>query len=243
MKYVVKSGDTLARIASHHHTSVDGLLKANPQIKNPNLIHPGQHLTLPGQAPAAPPSPNAAAGPATPKSGADARPAIAWGKKVSPEFKRKVIEIAKGLGTEPDYLMAAMAFESGETFSPSVKNGAGSGATGLIQFMPKTAMTLGTTTADLAKMSAEQQLDYVEKYFAPYRGKLSTIDDVYMAILYPAALGKEHSHVLFDKEHKKKAYKQNAGLDADHDGKITKAEASHHVRNKLKKGMHADNAG
>lgn len=41
--------------------------------------------------------------------------------------------------------MAAMAFESGETFSPSIKNAAGSGAVGLIQFMPSTAKALGTS--------------------------------------------------------------------------------------------------
>jgi hypothetical protein len=47
---------------------------------------------------------------------------------------------------------------------PSKPNAAGSGATGLIQFMPKIAKDLGTTTSALAKMSAEEQLVYVEKY-------------------------------------------------------------------------------
>jgi soluble lytic murein transglycosylase-like protein len=35
--------------------------------------------------------------------------------------------------------MACMAWESGRSFRPDVKNMAGSGATGLIQFMPTTA--------------------------------------------------------------------------------------------------------
>ncbi len=43
--------------------------------------------------------------------------------------------------------MAAMAFESARTFSADIVNKA-SGATGLIQFMPKTAEGLGTWTGE-----------------------------------------------------------------------------------------------
>ncbi|AXB30838.1 hypothetical protein DSB67_04295 [Vibrio campbellii] len=84
---------------------------------------------------------------------------IAWGAKVSPEFKHKVLLVCKELGINPDFLMACMAFETGETFSPKIKNAAGSGATGLIQFMPATAKGLGTTTEKLAQMTAVKQLD------------------------------------------------------------------------------------
>lgn len=105
--------------------------------------------------------------------------AIAWGAKVSTPFKTRVREIAGNLGISPDFLMSCMAFETGETFSPSIENAAGSGATGLIQFMPRTARGLGTTTEELAKMTAVKQLDYVERYFLPYRGRLSTLEDIY----------------------------------------------------------------
>ncbi len=50
-----------------------------------------------------------------------------------------------------NHLMAAMVFESGESFSLAIKNAAGSGARGFIQFIPRTAQDLGTTTAELAK--------------------------------------------------------------------------------------------
>jgi hypothetical protein len=62
---------------------------------------------------------------------------IAWGKKVAGAFKNKIIQIGAQLEVSPDYLMACIAFETGATFSPSIKNAAGSGAVGLIQFMPK----------------------------------------------------------------------------------------------------------
>jgi len=164
---------------------------------------------------------------------------LAWGKQVSAEFCDRIREIADSLGTDPNYLMACIAFESGETFSPAIKNAAGSGATGLIQFMPGTAQALGTTTEELASMTAEEQLDYVEEYFLPSSGKLTTLEDVYMAILWPAAVGKPLDYVLFEKddpEHPRR-YIQNAGLDFDQDGIITKAEAAGKVRKKLEKGL------
>jgi Transglycosylase SLT domain len=169
----------------------------------------------------------------------DARPqpspsgSLVWGAKVSAAFRAKVVEIAKDLGTDPNYLMAAMAFESGETFSPSVKNPKSS-ATGLIQFMSSTATDLGTSTAELAKMTAEAQLDYVADYFAPYKGRLKGIEDVYMAIIWPAAIGQPDSYVLFSKP--SKHYKPNSGLDANNDGKVTKEEAAARVKAKLEKG-------
>ena len=164
-------------------------------------------------------------------------PKIAFGAKVSTEFKHKIVEVAARLKLNVNFLMAAMAFESGETFSASVKNAAGSGAVGLIQFMPSTAKLLGTTIDALASMTAVEQLKYVEKYFEPYTGRLQTVEDLYMAILWPAAIGKAEDYVLFDKVRTPKAYAQNKGLDHNKDGKVTKQEATSAVRAKLNRGM------
>lgn len=43
----VKAGDTLTGIASKHGVSLENLMRQNPQIRDANLIHPGQHLELP----------------------------------------------------------------------------------------------------------------------------------------------------------------------------------------------------
>jgi len=165
--------------------------------------------------------------------------ALAWGAKVSQEFRDKVTRIASVIGIDTNFLMACMAFESGETFSPSIRNAAGSGAVGLIQFMPSTAVLLGTTTDELVSKTAEEQLDDVLKYFEPHQGKLQTLADVYMCILWPAAIGKPDYYVLFDKSdpHHPKQYIQNRGLDFNADGKITKSEATYPVSKKLKKGL------
>lgn len=148
---------------------------------------------------------------------------IAWGAKVSQTFRDRVWWICRTLDFNPDDLMACMAWESGRSFSPSKQNLAGSGATGLIQFMPATARSLGTTTAALAQMTAENQLNFVYKYLRPWKGKVKDLSDLYMTILWPKAVGKPADYALFTGG---VAYRQNAGLDTNRDGRVTKAECS-----------------
>ena len=166
---------------------------------------------------------------------------IAWGSKVSPAFRDRVMWIATELQLPPNdganWLMACMAWESGESFSPSVKNMAGSGAIGLIQFMPSTAKALGTTTAKLGQMTAENQLNYVYKYLFQYKGRIKTLSDLYMTILWPIAVGKPENQTLWTKDKQPTTYRQNAGLDTDKNLTITKAEAAAHVQAKLIKGL------
>jgi hypothetical protein len=175
----------------------------------------------------------------------DANPSgkIAWGSKVSPVFKERVLWIADNLGCPANDFMACMAWESAESFRPDIKNGAGSGATGLIQFMPSTAKGLGTTTAKLAAMTAEDQLRYVYKYFQPYAGRLHNLGDVYMAILWPKGVSKPDHYVLFDRSKTPTTFRQNAGLDVNKDGLVTRAECLVKVNEKLAKGLRQENLG
>lgn len=92
-------------------------------------------------------------------------------------------------------------------------------------------------------MSAVRQLDFVERYFQPRAGRLKTLADVYMAILWPAAIGKPASYVLFDRadpDHPRR-YVQNAGLDFNRDGVVTKAEAAARVAEQLELGLRPEN--
>lgn len=173
------------------------------------------------------------------KTSVSAVKGVIWSAKVTPDFVASVKWIADELLMPADgvnMLMACMAWESGETFSPSVKNAAGSGATGLIQFMPSTAKAMGTTVAALAKMTAIQQLNYVYKYFAGYKGRLKNLGDVYMAILWPAGVGKSDDYVLWNSKTKPTTYRQNSGLDVNKDGVITRAECIAKVLQKYEKG-------
>lgn len=115
------------------------------------------------------------------------------------------------------------------------------GNCGLIQFIKPTAVGLGTTTDALAKMTVLEQLEYVEKYFTPYAGKVKSISGLYMCILWPAAAGKADDFVLWTKEKQPTTYKQNAGLDMNLDGTITVGECSHKVVNALVEGFIGNN--
>ncbi len=47
LTYIVQPGDTLSGIAEKFEVSLQALEAANPQIKDPNKIFPGQHITIP----------------------------------------------------------------------------------------------------------------------------------------------------------------------------------------------------
>jgi peptidoglycan hydrolase-like protein with peptidoglycan-binding domain len=151
---------------------------------------------------------------------------------VTPEFIDAVEKMAERLGTQPQYLLAAMSFETGGRFDPSIQNGIG--ATGLIQFLRSTAQNLGTTTDKLAKMSAVAQLVFVEKYFEPFKGKLGSLEAVYTSIL--SGSPKKPDAVLFKAG--TPAYKLNP-LDWNDDGIITAREATTPVAARMFGGVKA----
>lgn len=166
---------------------------------------------------------------------------LAWGARVSPAFRARVLTTGRDFDFDPNWLMACMAFETGRTFSPKVKN-PGSSATGLIQFMEATARAYGTTTKALAQMKAEDQFDYVWLYFRDRikeRGPIRSLGDCYMAILNPAAMGKPDSHVMWPQGTRQ--YLANKGLDVNRDGSITKAEAASKVYAMLAEGLKPEN--
>ena len=150
------------------------------------------------------------------------------------EFQQGVEQLAQKYNVSVQDLYAVMSFETGGTFDPAQKNFEGSGATGLIQFMPSTAKGLGTSTEELSKMTRTEQLKYVDKYFSNKGIEGGNLDDLYMAILFPVAVGKPDNFVLFGKGaiegYRGIAYEQNSGLDLNRDGSITKAEAAAKVR-------------
>ncbi|WP_042357011.1 SafA/ExsA family spore coat assembly protein [Bacillus rubiinfantis] len=45
--YTVQPGDSLWKIAVRYQVGISELISANPQFKNPNLIYPGQKVTIP----------------------------------------------------------------------------------------------------------------------------------------------------------------------------------------------------
>lgn len=102
----------------------------------------------------------------------------------------KIVEVSNRLDIpDPGWLANLINFETGGTFSPSVRNPTSS-ATGLIQFMASTAAGMGTSTTALASMSAVNQMEWVERYLRQWQSRgFSNPTDLYMAVFYPAAMG------------------------------------------------------
>lgn len=148
-------------------------------------------------------------------------------------FESEVKRYSKALGINPDWLMAVMEIESG--CNPHAVNSV-SGATGLIQFMPATAQSLGTTTAALKSLTGEQQLYYVYKYLKPYAGRIRSLTDLYLAVFFPAAIGQPDNYVLqTSKLSASKIAAQNPAYDLNKDKMITKAEVTTAITSILKK--------
>jgi hypothetical protein len=172
---------------------------------------------------------------------------LAWGAKVSPEFCTKVLQLCKEsfpYEEAPNDLMTCMAFESAGTFSASIKNAAGSGAVGLIQFMPATADDLGTSSYLLSLMTPEDQLGYVQKYFRPYTSRnhprIHSLSDMYMAILMPKYVSASDDAIVFTDD--TRAYQQNRGLDTDKNGQVTKGEICARLYKMRQEGLLPNNS-
>lgn len=160
------------------------------------------------------------------------------------QFVEKVVSIAKYLEIEPDWLMLVMNSESGvnsKAINFGCKKGGGSAntcAVGLIQFMPKTAVGLGTSNNSLYNMSALQQLDYVKKYYSPYKNKITSFYDLYLATFYPYAMGKGKTYTFGSEkgvDWARKVADQNKIIDVDKNGLIDMKDWKKYIDGKIAK--------
>lgn len=140
-------------------------------------------------------------------------------------FIAKVLDVAEYLGVKPEHLMFLMWFETAHTLDSHIQNRIG--ATGLIQFMPKTAVFLGTTTKALKEMSNVEQMEYVRRHLGVFRGKYKDYVDLYCGIFWPAAVGKPDTYRITSDV----VAKQNPLFDINKDMDIEKSE----IRQALKK--------
>jgi hypothetical protein len=143
--------------------------------------------------------------------------------RIDAPFLNEVNRVAEGIpGIDSTDLLRIIGFETIGSFSPSEKSRTSS-ATGLIQFLEKTAKGLGTTTTELAAMSREEQMKFVEAYLKPYKNRINNFGDLYMAIHYPRGIGKDDDYVLYRRG--SDAYDANKSLDISKDGTVTRREA------------------
>jgi hypothetical protein len=155
---------------------------------------------------------------------------VSNGSGYGPEFLSKVKRIANEINCNYKDLLAVMNAESGIKSTAVNKS---TNATGLIQFMPKTAQGLGTTVEKLKQMSPVEQLDYVARYLKQTKkqagfseNKQLSGGELYALVFRPA---KAKTGVFATKG--EAAYRLNAGLDLNKDGRVTMAELGQRVKN------------
>lgn len=161
---------------------------------------------------------------------------LPYEEKVSEEFAIKAIQISNLLGIKAEWLMICIAIETAKTFSAKIRNLI-SGAIGLIQFMPSTALGLDTSTYELSQMSEVEQLNYVYKYLSMYKGKMHSLEDVYLSIFYPAAVGEPDNYKMgLTPELQKKIAIQNPAYDINKDNVVEKREVREAIMKFVPKG-------
>jgi hypothetical protein len=113
-----------------------------------------------------------------------------------PDFNKKLHKIAQALGISYDTLYKIIKFETAGSFSPSSKD-PNNVSVGLIGFTERTARGLGTSKAELAKMTAVQQLDYVYQFYKNAGVQPGEdIGTIYMRTFMPAFVNASDSTVL-----------------------------------------------
>ncbi len=151
---------------------------------------------------------------------------------LSDEFIQGVQDIANKYGVRADALLDIIEFETDSSFSPSKLNYADGNAIGLIQFRKSTLTDINKNYGtnynfnSLGKMSREDQLEVVDKYFDMWENKygkdMKSDIDLAMLVFQPAKIGRDPSTVLFSEG--SNAYKINKGVDLNGDGQITVGE-------------------
>jgi|WetSurMetagenome_2_1015567.scaffolds.fasta_scaffold44395_5 hypothetical protein len=137
-------------------------------------------------------------------------------------FKSALLAGCEELNIKPIDLLSVMFSESGLKYNAYNENG---GASGIFQFIPSTAKSLGTSTAAIRTMKASTQLKYVFKYLRQFKGKIKTAFDIYLVTFFPVALGKPDSFIFKTKNiSSSQVAKNNKAIDFNDDNKITKAE-------------------
>ena len=174
-------------------------------------------------------------------------------KRCYPTFIERVVQVARNLGTDPNFLMMIMSLESG--FDPARPNGMH--CIGLIQFCPKTQRALHVTFEELAGMNAVTQMRWVEAYYhksnADRRDPMRSPGDAYMVNFVPAyrhysmgaAFGRAPVGISCKevkqqcrRYHPQCIYCWNPGFDHEpHDGTITKVKVFRVANKRYNEGL------
>ena len=162
-QYIVRPGDTLWSISQSHHLDLHRLVAMN-DFGDPNLIHPGDRVTVPD--PPAPPTPTIAA----PRAAAPAGLHGAAAKAI-------IVAAARRHGLNPNFALAVSFWESGWNQSAV----SSTGAVGLMQIEPYTGAWAGPAFLG-RRVDLNNATDNAELGSALLRHYLEVFDDPKLAL-------------------------------------------------------------
>jgi len=200
-RVVVGPGDTIYSIARNFGISPEEIYRANPGMNRNTRLEVDQEIRVPDyEITKAPPKNTAQVRPPVEKPSHKAdvvKSSTSNNALQEPGFIEKLKQVSAALGISPNALAGIIRHETNNTFNPRAKAPGKHGAVGLIQFIPKTARNLGTSTEALEKMSGTQQLDYVYKFYKAVGVRPGMdIGDLYMLTFMPAYAHKSPDTVL-----------------------------------------------
>jgi hypothetical protein len=155
---------------------------------------------------------------------------------IRPAFAQKVTAIATWLQIAPNWLMQVMYAESKLNATAQNRQQGRLIAAGLLQWTK--ASGVPGAPASMLPLNHLQQLDWVKRYFAPYRGKMHSYFDVYLVTFFPAGVGKADDYVFATKNLSAALIaKQNPAVNSNKDGRITMKEFKQYVWNSTPEGV------
>jgi hypothetical protein len=163
----------------------------------------------------------------------------------SPGYNTKLDKIASNIGLKADDIRQVIHHESKSNPTAAAKKKVNgnwvedpNGAVGLLQFTKIAREDLGVTRDQILKMSAEEQLDLVDKYLDRHKKKVKNIYDLSLVTIYPRAIGMPDDFVIGSEVSPQRAAevgRQNQGIN---NGKpFTKAQYKAWVKKNIKPGL------
>lgn len=161
-------------------------------------------------------------------------------EKLSESDLAALFRAAEELKVSPDALATIISLESG--FDPAIQN-KHTKATGLIQFVKGTAEVLGTSLDALKRMTFQQQLPFVVKFYKGSKCTGLSVGRLYLCTFCPAVMNDPDDTLIgmLDSQDRgpcsratmNDVYIQNKGLDINKDGAITVGDIQQRIEAQL----------
>lgn len=145
--------------------------------------------------------------------------------------------VCKPLGLPLNAVLGVMYFETAGSLSTTKTNSIGS--VGLLQFTRdnvnvnyKTINGKRFLLSEIKAMTFENQLRLCYLYLKPYAAKIQSYTDLYLAVFFPLAIGKDDNYVLQTSNLSAAIIAaQNPIFDVIKDGKLIKSEVTNYFAN------------